>query len=154
MAEFSHSHIGDPVKIYVPASARIFFLIALTVFPRGTPAVFLSHRVAWPQSAEAMGHVKILKTSAYHKRYQVKYRRRREGKTDYQARKRMVVQDKNKFGSPKYRLVVRVTNRVRGDARTLWRSGALAAPSDLGGLGSAAAARPLARAVDAGLFAL
>ena len=37
-----------------------------------------------------MGYIKVLKTSAYHKRYQVKYRRRREGKTDYQARKRLV----------------------------------------------------------------
>ena len=60
-----------------------------------------------------MGHVKVLKTAAYHKRYQVKYRRRREGKTDYQARKRLVVQDKNKYNSPKYRLVVRCTNKVR-----------------------------------------
>lgn len=58
-----------------------------------------------------MGYVKVLKTSAYHKRYQVKYRRRREGKTDYQARKRLVVQDKNKFNTPKYRLVVRCTNK-------------------------------------------
>lgn len=60
----------------------------------------------------AMGYIKVLKTSAYHKRYQVKYRRRREGKTDYQARKRLVVQDKNKFNSPKYRFVVRTTNKV------------------------------------------
>jgi large subunit ribosomal protein L5e len=60
-----------------------------------------------------MGYVKVLKTSAYHKRYKVKFRRRREGKTDYQARKRMVVQDKNKYNTPKYRLVVRHTNRVR-----------------------------------------
>merc|ERR1712032_1471939 len=59
----------------------------------------------------SMGYVKVLKTSAYHKRYQVKYRRRREGKTDYQARKRLVVQDKNKFNTPKYRLVVRCTNK-------------------------------------------
>jgi len=58
-----------------------------------------------------MGYVKVLKTSAYHKRYQVKYRRRREGKTDYQARKRLVVQDKNKFNTPKYRLGVRCTNK-------------------------------------------
>merc|ERR1712087_991341 len=58
-----------------------------------------------------MGYVKVLKTSAYHKRYQVKYRRRREGKTDYQARKRLVVQDKNKFNTPKFRLVVRCTNK-------------------------------------------
>jgi large subunit ribosomal protein L5e len=58
-----------------------------------------------------MGYVKVLKTSAYSKRYQVKYRRRREGKTDYQARRRLTVQDKNKYNSPKYRLVVRITNR-------------------------------------------
>jgi len=58
-----------------------------------------------------MGHIKILKTAAYHKRFLVKYRRRREGKTDYQARKRLVVQDKNKYNSPKYRLVVRVSNK-------------------------------------------
>merc|ERR1719498_1433225 len=58
-----------------------------------------------------MGYVKVLKTAAYSKRYQVKYRRRREGKTDYQARKRLGVQDKNKFNTPKYRLVVRCTNK-------------------------------------------
>lgn len=33
-----------------------------------------------------------------------------EGKTDYQARKRLVNQAKNKYNSPKYRLVVRFTN--------------------------------------------
>ena len=58
-----------------------------------------------------MGYIKVLKTSAYMKRYQVKFRRRREGKTDYQARRRLVVQDKNKYNSPKYRLVVRFTNK-------------------------------------------
>jgi large subunit ribosomal protein L5e len=41
----------------------------------------------------------------------VKFRRRREGKTDYRQRKRLVVQDKNKYQSPKYRFVVRFTNR-------------------------------------------
>merc|ERR1712188_185791 len=51
------------------------------------------------------------KNKAYFKRYQVKYRRRREGKTDYQARKRLVAQDKNKYNSKKYRLVVRFTNK-------------------------------------------
>ena len=40
-----------------------------------------------------MGFVKVVKNNAYYKRYQVKYRRRREGKTDYQARRRMVIQD-------------------------------------------------------------
>jgi len=41
----------------------------------------------------------------------VKYRRRREAKTDYYARKRLILQDKNKYASPKYRLVVRFSNR-------------------------------------------
>jgi len=57
-----------------------------------------------------MPFVKTVKNKAYFKRYQVKYRRRREGKTDYYARKRLVVQAKNKYNSPKYRLVVRFTN--------------------------------------------
>jgi len=54
--------------------------------------------------------VKLVKNKAYFKRFQTKYRRRREGKTDYYARKRLVVQAKNKYNSPKYRLVVRFTN--------------------------------------------
>ena len=33
-----------------------------------------------------------------------------EGKTDYRARKRLVAQDKSKYNTPKYRLVVRFTN--------------------------------------------
>jgi large subunit ribosomal protein L5e len=40
------------------------------------------------------------------------FRRRREGRTDYRQRKRLVCQDKNKYQSPKYRLVVRFTNRL------------------------------------------
>eukprot|EP00796_Vickermania_ingenoplastis_P005257 gene5256-3767_t len=58
-----------------------------------------------------MPFVKVVKSKAYFKRFQVQYRRRREGKTDYHARRQMVLQDKTKFGSPKYRLVVRITNR-------------------------------------------
>ncbi len=42
---------------------------------------------------------------------QVKYKRRRVGKTDYRARLRLVTQDKNKYNTPKYRLVVRFTNK-------------------------------------------
>lgn len=34
-----------------------------------------------------------------------------EAKTDYYARKRLILQDKNKYKTPKYRYVVRVTNR-------------------------------------------
>merc|ERR1711879_977443 len=54
--------------------------------------------------------VKVVKNKAYFKRYQVKFRRRREGKTDYFARKRLVVQDKNKYNTPKYRMIVRSSN--------------------------------------------
>ena len=58
-----------------------------------------------------MAYVKILKNKAYSKRYQTKNRRRRQGKTDYYARKRLVVNDKDKYDSKKYRFVVRRTNR-------------------------------------------
>jgi len=58
-----------------------------------------------------MGFVKVIKNKAYFKRYQVKFKRRREGKTDYYARKRLVVQDKNKFNTPKYRMIVRFTKK-------------------------------------------
>ncbi|KAJ7276451.1 hypothetical protein B0H12DRAFT_23467 [Mycena haematopus] len=58
-----------------------------------------------------MPFVKKLKSDAYFSRFQVKYRRRREGKTDYYARKRLVTQAKNKYNAPKYRLVVRFTNK-------------------------------------------
>jgi len=57
-----------------------------------------------------MPFVKVVKNKAYFKRYQVKFRRRREGKTDYYARKRLVIQDKNKYNSPKYRMIVRFSN--------------------------------------------
>lgn len=58
-----------------------------------------------------MAFIKAVKSKAYYKRYQVQFRRRREGKTDYYARERLVRQDKNKYNSPKYRFVVRFTNR-------------------------------------------
>ncbi len=58
-----------------------------------------------------MGFVKVVKSKAYFKRYQVKYRRRREGKTDYRARRKLTIQAKNKYNTPKYRLVVRITNK-------------------------------------------
>ena len=53
----------------------------------------------------------MVKNKAYYKRFQVKFRRRREGKTDYFARKRLVVQDKNKYNTPKYRMIVRSSNK-------------------------------------------
>jgi large subunit ribosomal protein L5e len=58
-----------------------------------------------------MGFLKVIKNSTYFKRYQVQFRRRRQGKTDYYARKRLVTQDKNKYNTPKYRLIVRLSNK-------------------------------------------
>jgi len=58
-----------------------------------------------------MAFVKVLKNTAFFKRFQVQRRRRREGKTDYKARVKMVRQDRNKFNTRKYRLIVRFTNR-------------------------------------------
>nr|AER35073.1 60S ribosomal protein L5 [Tieghemostelium lacteum] len=58
-----------------------------------------------------MAFVKVVKTKAYFKRFQVQFRRRRECKTDYQQRQRLITQDKNKYNSPKYRLVARFTNK-------------------------------------------
>mmetsp|Transcript_25000 Transcript_25000/g.40949 ORF Transcript_25000/g.40949 Transcript_25000/m.40949 type:complete len:307 (-) Transcript_25000:852-1772(-) len=57
-----------------------------------------------------MPFVRTQKSKSYFSRYQVKFRRRREGKTDYRQRKRLCAQDKNKYQSPKYRFVVRFTN--------------------------------------------
>lgn len=56
-----------------------------------------------------MAFVKVYKTKAYYKRFQTRFRRRREGKTDYYARKRLIIQDKSKYNTPKYRLVTRIT---------------------------------------------
>ncbi|KAF9596272.1 hypothetical protein IFM89_008507 [Coptis chinensis] len=58
-----------------------------------------------------MVFIKPTKSRAYFKRYQVKFRRKRAGKTDYRARIRLINQDKNKYGTPKYRFVVRFTNK-------------------------------------------
>jgi len=87
-----------------------------------------------------MAFLKVLKTPAYFKRFQVAKRRRREGKTDFKARRKMVSQDKNKFNNRKYRLIVRITNRrcicqvayatIRGDMIV-----ASATSGDLAGFG-------------------
>lgn len=58
-----------------------------------------------------MGSFKFTRSSAYLSRYQTPFRRRAEGKTDYYARKRLITQAKNKYATPKYRLVVRFTNK-------------------------------------------
>eukprot|EP00835_Amoeboradix_gromovi_P005770 NODE_581_length_6441_cov_0.484390.p3 type:complete len:297 gc:universal NODE_581_length_6441_cov_0.484390:2840-3730(+) len=54
---------------------------------------------------------KEYKNTAYYKRFQTKRRRRREGKTDYYQRKKLVIQAKNKYNAAKFRLVVRFTNK-------------------------------------------
>jgi large subunit ribosomal protein L5e len=58
-----------------------------------------------------MPFVKETKCKSYFSRYQTKYSRRRACKTDYKARRHLIAQDKNKYNSPRYRLVVRMTNR-------------------------------------------
>lgn len=58
-----------------------------------------------------MPFFKVVKNKAYFKRFQVKFKRRREGKTDFLQRRRLVIQDKTKYNSPKYRFVVRRTNK-------------------------------------------
>ncbi len=58
-----------------------------------------------------MAFVKLVKNNAHFKRYQTKFRRRREGKTDYRARKRLITQAANKYNTPKYRMIVRISNR-------------------------------------------
>eukprot|EP00188_Purpureofilum_apyrenoidigerum_P002306 Plantae.Rhodophyta-Purpureofilum_apyrenoidigerum.ctg2421.p1 GENE.Plantae.Rhodophyta-Purpureofilum_apyrenoidigerum.ctg2421~~Plantae.Rhodophyta-Purpureofilum_apyrenoidigerum.ctg2421.p1 ORF type:complete len:329 (+),score=85.26 Plantae.Rhodophyta-Purpureofilum_apyrenoidigerum.ctg2421:92-988(+) len=58
-----------------------------------------------------MGYKKLVKNKAYSSRFQVKPRRRRVGKTDYFARRKLIAQDKRKYNAPKYRLVVRITNK-------------------------------------------
>lgn len=54
---------------------------------------------------------KIQKTNSYFSRRQPDFRRRREGKTDYYARKALIMVDRNKYNASKYRLVVRFTNK-------------------------------------------
>merc|ERR1711937_423953 len=63
------------------------------------------------RESDTMAFMKEIKTKAYFKRYQVKFKRRRSGKTDYRQRKGLIIQDKNKYATPKYRLVVRFSNK-------------------------------------------
>ena len=57
-----------------------------------------------------MAFVKLVKNKSYFMRYQTKFRRRIQGKTDYFARRRLILQDKDRYNTPKYRLVARITN--------------------------------------------
>ena len=58
-----------------------------------------------------MPFVKVVKNRAYFKRFQVKFRRRRTGHTNYGRRHKLITQDKNKYLAPKYRLCVRISNK-------------------------------------------
>jgi large subunit ribosomal protein L5e len=55
---------------------------------------------------------KKTKNRAYYMRFNPKMRRRRQAKTDYQARSTLIYQDKDKYNAPKYRFVVRISNRT------------------------------------------
>jgi len=52
------------------------------------------------------------KNRAYYMRFNPKMRRRRQAKTDYQARRTLIYTDKDKYNAPRYRFVVRLTNRT------------------------------------------
>lgn len=57
-----------------------------------------------------MPFVKDIKSKQYFSRYQTKFRRRREGRTDYYVRRKLTLQDKNKYATKKYRFVPRISN--------------------------------------------
>ncbi|CAL6033708.1 Ribosomal_protein L5 [Hexamita inflata] len=57
------------------------------------------------------GWIKVQKTRSYFSRFQVQFRRRRDCLTDYQQRQNLTVQDKDKYDAPKYRFVVRKSNK-------------------------------------------
>lgn len=79
--------------------------------PREFFTHFSVYFFSYPSPTIKMPFNKVEKSSAYHSRFQTPFRRRREGKTDYYQRRKLVVQAKNKYHSPKYRLVVRFTNK-------------------------------------------
>jgi len=58
-----------------------------------------------------MARSRVSKTSSYFSRFNVKYRRRRHGKTDYRARRYMIAKDKNRYCTPKFRLILRFSNK-------------------------------------------
>merc|ERR1711970_136737 len=87
---------------------KFFYCLIKSRVPRVEAVTFSS---VCPITEAIMGFVKVVKNKAYFKRFQVKYKRRRSGETDYFARRRLICQDKNKYNTPKYRLIVRFTNK-------------------------------------------
>ncbi|KAI9889338.1 MAG: 60S ribosomal protein L5 [Vezdaea aestivalis] len=101
-----------PKSILLPtplpvSEARSFGVSAPTTSTTVTIALGDALALAVAQKA----FTKTVKSSAYFSRFQTKYKRRISGKTDYARRKKLVTQAKNKYNTPKYRLVVRFTNR-------------------------------------------
>jgi large subunit ribosomal protein L5e len=60
---------------------------------------------------KSLGFVKQYASRTYLKRHTVKFRRRVESKLDFRAKKRLVASAKEKYDQPKFRLVVRITNK-------------------------------------------
>merc|ERR1712113_880074 len=58
-----------------------------------------------------MTQARLSKAHSYFSRFKVKHGRRREYKTDFRARSRLIIQDINKYGASKYRMVVRFSNK-------------------------------------------
>ncbi|XP_035313741.1 60S ribosomal protein L5-like isoform X1 [Cricetulus griseus] len=107
--------LGPEICIHQPPIGRGYSSVLHTIFGVARTKCHRACRSVWSCSCGCLFHrigfVKIVKNKAYFKRYQVRFRRQREGKTDSYARKRLVIQDKNKYNTPKYRKIVRVTER-------------------------------------------
>ncbi|XP_037805167.1 60S ribosomal protein L5-like [Penaeus monodon] len=58
-----------------------------------------------------MVFVKVIRNKSYYKRFQVRFRRRRLGSEEQGASKNLLAQEKNKYQTPKHRLIVRFTNK-------------------------------------------
>ena len=89
----------------------LMFQIVYCVIVRGMYRVHVTGLSVTEIRISLQGFVKVVKNKQYFKRFQVKFKRRREGKTDYYARLRLTIQDKNKYNTPKYRLIVRFSNK-------------------------------------------
>ncbi|WZZ71099.1 hypothetical protein YC2023_082469 [Brassica napus] len=108
----SYYLVGAPVGLYLAFShgfngKGLWCGVVVGSAVQATILAIVTTSMDWKKQV----FVKPSKSNAYFKRYQVKFRRRRDGKTDYRARIRLINQDKNKYNTPKYRFVVRFTNK-------------------------------------------
>eukprot|EP00043_Microstomoeca_roanoka_P020674 m.253663 g.253663 ORF g.253663 m.253663 type:complete len:353 (+) comp17268_c0_seq1:538-1596(+) len=101
-----HRIHASPTCLVFSSPPDLLYAVSCLPLADGSP-----HRQALFNKTATMPFLKVVKNKAYFKRFQVKYRRRRSGQTDYYARRKLVTQEKNKYNTPKYRLVVRRTNR-------------------------------------------